>query len=56
VFFCVLMLGILYNGVFIEEYLFGKINGSSQKLVADSVAFIKNDKGIKNVIYFSSHT
>jgi hypothetical protein len=43
----ILVLGLLYNGVFIEEYLFGKINGFAPKLVRDSVEFVKNNKDVK---------
>jgi len=53
--FCILILGILYNGVFIEEYLFGKINGSASKLVYDAVEFIKNDPNIKKVTVYNDN-
>ena len=49
------MLGILYNGVFIEEYLFGKINGSAPKLVYAAAKFIKNDSGIKKVTVYNDN-
>jgi len=53
--FCVLILGILYNGVFIEEYLFGKINGSAPGLVLGAIEFIKNDQGIKKVTVYNDN-
>lgn len=53
--FCVLVLGILYNGVFIEEYLFGKINGSAEILVKDSVARIVADESIKEVMVYNDN-
>lgn len=51
----VLILGVLYNGVFIEEYLFGKINGSARKLVKASTEFIKNNKEISKVIVYNDN-
>jgi hypothetical protein len=53
--FCILVLGILYNGVFIEEYLFGKINGSAPKLVYAAAEFIKNDPDIKKVTVYNDN-
>ncbi len=52
--FSVLVLGILYNSVFVEEYLFGKINGSSNMLLKNAVVFIKNDKDISSVISYNN--
>ncbi len=55
---CVFIFGFVYNAVFIEEYLFGKINGSARKLVADSVEFIKNDNNIdanKKVVVYNDN-
>src|SRR3989344_1836556 len=51
----ILILGVLYNGVFIEEYLFGGINGSSSTLVAGAVEFIKNDQDIKKVTVYNDN-
>lgn len=48
-------IGILYNGVFAEEYLFGKINGSSSRLVLKSVQFIENNKDISKVIVYNDN-
>lgn len=53
--FGILILGILYNGVFIEEYLFGKINGNAKNLVFNSVSFIAGDKTIKKVAVYNDN-
>jgi predicted small secreted protein len=53
--FCILILGILYNGVFIEEYLFGKINGSPYKLIKNAKEFIMKDKNIKSVLVYNDN-
>lgn len=50
----ILILGFLYNGVFIEEYLFGKINGNPAVLLKNAVEFIKNDKDISKVITYNN--
>jgi hypothetical protein len=55
VLFCILVLGILYNSVFIEEYLFGKINGSTSFLVKNSADFIKNDNSISKVTVYNDN-
>ena len=49
----IVILGILYNGVFTEEYLFGKINGSPYPLLAEAKEFIANDKDIKKVVVYN---
>jgi hypothetical protein len=50
---CILALGILYNGVFIEEYLFGKINGSPYGLFQETKQFIAKNKDIKKVVVYN---
>src|SRR3989344_2744904 len=50
----ILILGFLYNGVFVEEYLFGKINGSSNSLLKNAVLFIKGNPDIKKVISYNN--
>lgn len=50
----ILILGFLYNGIFVEEYLFGKINGSPAVLLKNVVEFIKNDPDIKKVITYNN--
>lgn len=53
--FGVLFLGLVYNSVFIEEYLFGQINGSAKKLVNESVAFIKENPDIERVVVYNDN-
>jgi 4-amino-4-deoxy-L-arabinose transferase-like glycosyltransferase len=48
-------LGLIYNGVFAEEYLFGGINGSAPKLVRDSVAYIAGNSDIKSVVVYNDN-
>jgi hypothetical protein len=42
-------IAIAYNGVFIEEYLFGVINGSAPKLLAGAIEYVRNDPNIVSV-------
>lgn len=49
----ILVLGLLYNAVFIEEYLFGKINGSPYELFKNAKEFIVKDKDIKKVVVYN---
>jgi len=49
----ILILGFLYNGVFIEEYLFGKINGSPYSLFIEAKEFIQNNNTIKKVVVYN---
>lgn len=52
----VLVLGFLiYNFVFIEEYLFGKINGSTKQLTFNAVSIIKNNPDIKDVLVYNDN-
>ncbi len=51
--FCILVLGILYNGVFVEEYLFGKINGSPYELFENAKEFITENKDINKVVVYN---
>jgi len=53
--FLILIFGLLYNGVFIEEYLFGNINGSAPKLVKDVVEFIRENKNIRSIIVYNDN-
>jgi len=48
-------LGLVYNMVFINEYLFGTINGSAPKLLSASVEFIKNNPDIKMVTVYNDN-
>ncbi len=49
----VLVIGLAYNVVFAEEYLFGKINGNSSRLAEGAVNFIAQDQSIKNVVVYN---
>lgn len=49
----ILILGVLYNGVFIEEHLFGKINGSPYPLFAEAKEFIAKNEKIKKVVVYN---
>ncbi len=49
----ILILGLVYNIVFIEEYLFGKINGSPYHLFQNAKTFIIKDPNIENVIVYN---
>ncbi len=53
--FFIFSVGLAYNLVFIEEYLFGFINGSAPKVLAGAVEFIKNDKNIKSVTVYNDN-
>ncbi|KND46804.1 MAG: hypothetical protein AB201_03395 [Parcubacteria bacterium C7867-006] len=48
-------LGIVYNGMFIEEYLFGFYNGSAPRLIASSMEYIKNNPDIKMVTTYNDN-
>jgi hypothetical protein len=50
-----LILGLVYNAVFAEEYLFGKINGSAPGLVVNATEFIKNNPDIKKVTVYNDN-
>ena len=51
----ILILGLSYNLVFIEEYLFGRINGNTQTLLNNAVAHIKSNKDIKEVMVYNDN-
>ncbi len=48
-------LGLVYNGLFAEEYLFGGLYGSAPKLLSGAVGFIKNDPDIKYVTVYNDN-
>ncbi len=54
-FIAILVLGLFYNAVFMEEYSFGKINGSAKVLVRGAVVFIKNNSEIKKVTVYNEN-
>jgi hypothetical protein len=51
----ILVFGLLYNAVFVEEYLFGRINGSVSRLLPGAVAFIRDNPKIKNVTVYNDN-
>ncbi len=55
VFVAILIIGLIYNFSFIEEYLFGKINGFAPKLLYDATEFIKNNPDIKAVTVYNDN-
>ena len=48
-----IIIGISYNLIFAEEFLFGKINGSAPKVLREAVSFIGNSPQIKNVLTYN---
>jgi len=48
-----IIIGVSYNLVFAEEFLFGKINGSAPKVLREAVSFIDNSSQIKNVLTYN---
>lgn len=48
-----MIIGISYNFVFAEEFLFGKINGSAPKVLHEAFSFIDNSPDIKNVMTYN---
>ena len=51
----VLSIGLIYNFVFLEEYLFGYWNGSASRLLYGTVEFIKNNPDIKMVTVYNDN-
>jgi ABC-type multidrug transport system fused ATPase/permease subunit len=51
----ILLLGIVYNFNFIEEFNLGKINGYSPALVREAVSFIKSHKNIEKVLVYNDN-
>jgi hypothetical protein len=50
-----LPLGLMYNGVFAEEYLLGKINGFTPALVTRTVQFIAENPDITKVVVYNDN-
>lgn len=50
----ILLFGLLYNLVFAEEYIFGKINGNPSRLLTEAVDFIQKTSAIKSVITYNN--
>ncbi|MSU73669.1 hypothetical protein EXS56_00855 [Candidatus Kaiserbacteria bacterium] len=44
-----IVVGVTFNGIFIEEYLWGRINGSAPEVLQASLAYIKN-ADVKSII------
>ena len=49
----ILSIGIIYNAVFTEELLFGKINGSVSKVIAQTVDFIGKSPEVTKVLTYN---
>jgi hypothetical protein len=49
----IIVLAVVYNGVFIEEYLFGRINGSPYGLFEKAKQFIINNNEVKSVVVYN---
>ncbi len=54
-FLVLIPLGLVYNGVFAEEYLSGKINGFTPGLVTNAVRFIAESPDIKKVVVYNDN-
>lgn len=48
-------IGLVYNGIFIEEYLFGVFNGSAPKVLSQVVEYIKNNDDVKMVTVYNDN-
>lgn len=51
----IMILGLVYNIVFIEEYLFGYINGNAEVLIKSSTKKIETDDNIKQVMVYNDN-
>lgn len=51
----ILIFGFLYNVVFIEEYLFGRINGNASVLVKNAVSFIDKNNAITKITVYNDN-
>ncbi len=49
----IIMISIIYNLVFIEELIWGKINGNVSSVTESAISFIKNIPQIKGVITYN---
>ena len=48
-----IMIGFMYNAVFAEELFFGKINGSTTKVLNEAVSFIYESNDIKKILTYN---
>lgn len=51
----ILPISLVYNGIFIEEYLFGFWNGNAPKLLNSAIEYVKNDDSIKMVTTYNDN-
>ena len=51
----ILIFGLTYNVILMEEYLFGRINGSTQTLIDNAVVHIKSNNKIKEVLVYNDN-
>lgn len=47
-----LAIGVVYNGLFINEFLFGKLYGSVPKITRETVNYVNSNPGINDVITY----
>jgi len=52
-FAALLGVGLAYNAAFVQEYLFGGINGSSAKVLRGALAYIRSHQEVKDVITYN---
>ncbi|MHB1316300.1 MAG: glycosyltransferase family 39 protein [Minisyncoccota bacterium] len=50
-----LPIALMYNGLFIEEYVFGNMYGSAPRLLSSVVEFIKNNPDIEHVTVYNDN-
>ena len=48
-----IVIGVTYNFVFVEELMFGKINGSAPEVLKSTVSFITKTDSIKKIISYN---
>ena len=49
----IVIIGLAYNGIFAEELLYGRINGSAPAVLHDLTAYIRSSSDIKEVITYN---
>ncbi|HUQ30349.1 MAG TPA: glycosyltransferase family 39 protein [Candidatus Paceibacterota bacterium] len=47
------VIAIAYNGIFLEELMWGRINGNARAVVRDTVAYVAQDASIKKVLTYN---
>ncbi len=53
IFFVGLLIGLVYNGVFYAEYMFGMLNGNSQKVLNSALEYIQSHKEVDQVVTYN---